>query len=136
MTNLTTLRAVLSRVESLKGPLTRGEAEKIADKLFMLSQDRVEWLDVVAALGGGRSALGAVVALVEREMPAMNWTLSWAGGKWRPGFAASANVCMPYSGRQDDEIGWPSGSAKGHATPAVALLAAYLRARIAEGEQP
>lgn len=122
MTNIPTLRAVLSRVESLKGPLTRGEAEKIADKLFMLSQDRVEWLDVVAALGGGRSALGAVCALIERE--------HGTGVPIRMHIAA--HWCKAF-------VGWglnPKGECKRPDRQiALAVLWSYLQALIAEAEQ-
>ncbi len=81
------------------------------------------------------ASLDAVIALVEREMPDANWEVKRIGGAWHPGFDHCARVARPYSGKGDHEDGKPSADARHKTSAALALLAAFLRARIAELEQ-
>lgn len=123
---LAKLREALSRVEAATGP-----DQEIDEAVALLTgwEKRPAtvlpwWENEIANIGQGAppavtGSLEAVVALVEQEMPEAWWEGNSLG-----------DMELMISSPRRRQLG-----AASCATPALALLAAYLRARIAEAEQ-
>lgn len=124
MTDRATLEALLSRVESATG--ADRELDYDIPRAIARPPEGAIWTTDRDYYPPITSSLDAVLALVERELPGWKWTATNIGyddGAWQ----GKPGALLKHPASSDR----PTAKACA-ATPALALLAALLRAKIAE----
>lgn len=107
MTDTAALRRALEAVEQATGP-SFGLEQELAKQFYP---------DLPGVVPPNLTAsIDEVISLIEREMPGTDCALNWGGGR-------------------DHAMAWVGGKVRRHSSPALALLAAFLRAKLHEAEQ-